>query len=127
MKTQTVSSILANAFELRNAKGVPARTTFTVLVVIDGVADAAPPNTIISLAAGLVEMTNRADTFHKFEIETVTVSQLNAERALRRNLLAVIDYSSSNFWADAATHQSITVGLAAACLLLTRLEASLIY
>lgn len=127
MKKHTAGRILANAFEIRDSSGVDAGTTFTVLVVIDGIADAVPQNTVRALERGFGELMGRPDTTHKFEIKTVSVSRLTPEAVHGRVLLAVIDHASSDFWADVAIRQSIVAGLATSVFLLNRLETALIY
>lgn len=126
MKTHTVRSILSNAFELRNAPGAHPGTTFTALVIVDGHADAIQQNTTTSVAIGLVDMLAEP-ALHKFAIKQVTVSQFTPDVLRGLNLFALVDHSSSNFWADKNLSLAIGSALATTSFLMTRIETSFIY
>lgn len=126
MKNHTVRTILANAQKLVNTTGVPKGTIFTLLVVTDGAPDAAPSNTELALAKGMLQQFSHGQR-HTTAFMRVSVSRLSLEVVRSLTLLAVIDQSSSNFWSDFTLRQSIAAALSTSTYLLNTVETDLIY
>lgn len=126
MRNRTVRSILDNAKTVVNAPDVTAGTVFTVLIVTDSAPDAAASNTELALAKGMLEQFSH-DQRHTTAFMRVSVSRSSLEVVRGLTLLAVIDQSSINFWADRATSYSIYTALMTSMALLDVNETDLIY